>query len=125
MSSKTESAKTVLILEDDRDLADSIRVFLEDNYPVYIIDDPGKLESYISKYQIKLLVTDLDMSVPDLKHDLHSLKSSNPGIKIMLIYMFLDEDRKKMHSILEDADDYIFKPFDADVFRLKVDRLLT
>jgi DNA-binding response OmpR family regulator len=125
MARKSESAKTVLILEDDRDLADSIRVFLEDIYPVYIIDDPGKLKSYISKYRIKLLVTDLDMSVPDLKQDLHSLKSSNPGIKIMLMYMFLDEDRQKVHSILEDADDCIFKPFDADVFRLKVDRLLT
>jgi DNA-binding response OmpR family regulator len=114
----------VLILENDKDLADSIRVFLEDVYSVYIIDDPSKIMTYISKYGIKLLVTDLDMPYPNLRNKLHSIKSSNPSIKIILMYMFLDEDGQRDSSILKEADDYIFKPFDADVFRYKVDRLL-
>ena len=118
------STTSVLILENDKDLADSIRVFLEDVYSVYIIDDPSKIKAYISKYGIKLIVTDLDLPHPNLRNKLHSLKSSYPGIKIILMYMFLDEDGKKDSSILKEADDYIFKPFDADVFRYKVDRLL-
>ena len=118
------STSGVLILENDKDLADSIRLFLEDVYSVYIIDDPSKIKSYIAKYRIKLLVTDLDMPYPNLRNNLQSVKSSNPGIKIILMYMFLDEDGQKDSSILKEADDYIFKPFDADVFRYKVDRLL-
>ncbi|MCK4558818.1 MAG: response regulator [Calditrichia bacterium] len=118
------STNGVLILEDDKDLADSIRVFLEDVYSVYIIDDPSEIKTYITKYRIKLLVTDLDMPHPNLRNKLQSIKSSNPGIKIILMYMFLDEDGQKDSSILKEADDYIFKPFDADVFRYKVDRLL-
>lgn len=118
------STNGVLILEDDKDLADSIRVFLEDVYSVYIIDDPSEIKTYITKYGIKLLVTDLDMPHPNLRNKLQSIKSSNPGIKIILMYMFLDEDGQKDSSILKEADDYIFKPFDADVFRYKVDRLL-
>jgi len=114
----------VLILEDDKDLADSIRVFLEDVYSVYIIDDPSKIKTYITKYGIKLLVTDLDMPHPNLRNKLQSVKTSNPGVKIILMYMFLDEDGQRDSSILKEADDYIFKPFDADVFRYKVDRLL-
>jgi DNA-binding response OmpR family regulator len=124
MGTVNNSANAVLILEDDRDLADSIRLFLEDVYPVYIIDDPSKLRTYITKYRIKLLVTDLDMAYQNLQHNLQVIKSSNPGVKIILMYMFLDEDGQKNHSILNEADDYIFKPFDADVFRYKVDRLL-
>ena len=119
------STNSVLILEDDKDLADSIRVFLEDVYSVYIIDDPSEIKTYITKYGIKLLVTDLDMPHPNLRNKLQSVKSSNPGIKIILMYMFLDEDGQKDSSILKEADDYIFKPFDADVFRYKVDRLLS
>ena len=119
------STNGVLILEDDKDLADSIRVFLEDVYSVYIIDDPSEIKTYITKYGIKLLVTDLDMPHPNLRNKLQSVKSSNPGIKIILMYMFLDEDGQKDSSILKEADDYIFKPFDADVFRYKVDRLLS
>jgi DNA-binding NtrC family response regulator len=118
------STNGVLILENDKDLADSIRVFLEDVYSVYIIDDPSEIKTYITKYRIKLLVTDLDMPHPNLRNKLQSIKSSNPGIKIILMYMFLDEDGQKDSSILKEADDYIFKPFDADVFRYKVDRLL-
>jgi len=118
------STTGVLILENDKDLADSIRVFLEDVYSVYIIDDPSKIKRYITKYGIKLLVTDLDMPHPNLRNKLQSIKLSNPGIKIILMYMFLDEDGQKDSSILKEADDYIFKPFDADVFRYKVDRLL-
>lgn len=118
------STNGVLILEDDKDLADSIRVFLEDVYSVYIIDDPSEIKTYITKYEIKLLITDLDMPHPNLRNKLQSVKSSNPGIKIILMYMFLDEDGQKDSSILKEADDYIFKPFDADVFRYKVDRLL-
>jgi DNA-binding response OmpR family regulator len=124
MGTVNKSANAVLILEDDRDLANSIRLFLEDVYPVYIIDDPSKLRTYITKYRIKLLVTDLDMAYQNLQHNLQVIKSSNPGVKIILMYMFLDEDGQKNHSILNEADDYIFKPFDADVFRYKVDRLL-
>jgi len=114
----------VLILENDKDLADSIRLFLEDLYSVYIIDDPSKINKYLTKYKIKLLVTDLDMPHPNLRNKLKSVKISNPGIKIILMYMFLDEDGQKDSSILKEADDHIFKPFDADVFRYKVDRLL-
>ena len=118
------STNGVLILENDKDLADSIRIFLEDVYSVYIIDDPSKIKTYISKYGIKLLVTDLDLPHPNLRNKLQSIKTSNPGIKIILMYMFLDEDGQRDSSILKEADDYIFKPFDADVFRYKVDRLL-
>ena len=118
------STASVLILENDKDLAESIRVFLEDVYSVYIIDDPSMIKTYINKYGIKLLVTDLDTPHKNLKNKLQSLRSSYPRVKIILMYMFLDEDGMKDSSILKEADDYIFKPFDADVFRYKVDRLL-
>jgi len=125
MALVSKTANAVLILEKDRDLANSIRVFLEDVYQVYIIDDPSELVSHIRRYGIKLLVTDLDYANADLQTNLHNIRSSNPGVKIILMYMFLDDDNQKSHSILKEADDYIFKPFDADVFRYKVDKLLS
>ena len=108
------STASVLILENDKDLAESIRVFLEDVYSVYIIDDPSMIKTYINKYGIKLLVTDLDTPHKNLKNKLQSLRSSYPRVKIILMYMFLDEDGMKDSSILKEADDYIFKPFDAE-----------
>ena len=120
----SKDGKAVLILEKDRDLADSIRMFLEDMYPVYIIDDPSKLRSHINRYGIKLVVTDLDIATSDFHENLHSIRSANPAVKFIMMYMFLDEDDSKNYAILKEADDFIFKPFDATVFRHKVDRLL-
>ena len=125
MATLSKSAKAVLILEKDSDLANSIRVFLEDVYPVYIINDPSELVSHINRYGIKLLVTDLEFVNADLQSNIHDLRSSHPGIKVIFMYMFLDEDNQKSHSLLKEADDHIFKPFDADVLRYKVDKLLS
>ncbi len=72
-----------------------------------------------------MLVTDLDYSNADLRSNLLDIRSCTPGIKIILMYMFLDDENQKSHSLLKEADDYIFKPFDADVFRYKVDKLLS
>ena len=124
MQEKTKTEKPVLILEKDRDLAESIRTFLEDVYPVYILDNPSKLRAHINRYGIRLIVTDLDMASRELHTKLHSIRIDNPALKIILMYMFLDEDELKNHAILKQADDFIFKPFDATVFRHKVDNLL-
>jgi DNA-binding response OmpR family regulator len=120
----SNSSNAVLILEKDRDLADSIRLFLEDSYPVYIIDDPLKINTHVREYGIKLLVMDMDLAELNLPKNLPAIRSANPHLKIFLMYMFLDEENQDGYALLKEADDYIFKPFDADIFRYKVDYLL-
>jgi len=116
--------KRVIILENDHDLADSIRVYLEDSYQVYIVQDPAHIMRYISDFNINLLVTDLDTSHPDIQRHLNEAKVFNPNLKILVMYMFIDDDNLPAKSILNDVDDYIFKPFNADVLRHKLDRLV-
>jgi len=123
MARESKKLKTVLILENDNDLANSIRLFLEDTYRVYIIQDASKLIQYLKKFKINLLVTDVDIPHPDFEKFLHFTKNNHPNLKIILMYMFLDEKEHKGKSILNKADDHIFKPFDADLLKKKLDRL--
>ncbi len=116
--------KRVIILEPDPDLADSIRVYLEDSYQVYVVQDPAQIMQYMANFKINLLVTDLDISHPDIKRHLNEARVFNPNLKILVMYMFIDEDNILAKSILNDVDDYIFKPFNADVLRHKLDRLV-
>lgn len=118
-------ALSVLILENDKDLADCIRLYLEDSYHVYTIQDPTQLPKYISKYKIDIVITDLDSPYPDLSEHLKNIKIINPHIKIIVIYMFLDDDEQREKFILKEADDYLFKPFDADVLKFKLKKLLS
>ena len=118
------SKKRVIILGSDPELADSIRVYLEDAYKVYVVNDPSRIMRYISNFKVNLLLTDLDTSLPDIKRHLQEARDVNPNLKIMVMYMFIDEDNQLARSILDDVDDYIFKPFNVDVLRHKLDRLV-
>jgi DNA-binding NtrC family response regulator len=115
--------KPVLIIENDKDLADSIKLYLEDTYKVYITKDPTKINRYISRYQIQLILTDIDMASTEMQKRLVHIKSSNPNVKILLMYMFLDEDEAQEQPFFKTADDYILKPFDADILKAKIDKL--
>ena len=113
----------VLLLEKDIDLADSIRAFLEDSYQVFVTENPDDLQLYISRYSIHLVITDVDVLHPNLDKILKNIKSSAPQVKIILMYLFLDEDEISENSVFLDADDIILKPFDGDVLRHKLDKL--
>ncbi len=121
---QVEKNKAVLIIEGDMDLADSIKLYLEDSYQVYITKDPAQIGWYISRYHIKLILTDIDVASPELQKRLMHLKTSNPDVKIVLMYMFLDEDEVQEQPFYKNADDFIFKPFDADLLKNKLDKLL-
>jgi DNA-binding response OmpR family regulator len=125
MSPLQKSSLSVLILENDSDLADCIRLYLEDSYQVYVTQDAANLEGYVSKYKINLIITDLDSPYPNLREQLKNIKRENPQVKIIVIYMFLDDEEQKERSILKEADDYIFKPFDADVLKFKLNKLIS
>jgi len=124
MAAKQQYRQSIVILEKDPDLADSIRVYLEDSYEVYIVQDPAHLMRYISNYNINVLVTDLDATHSDIQRHLAEAKVFNPELKILVMYMFIDEDNLPARSILNEVDDYIYKPFNADVLRHKLDRLI-
>ena len=124
MAAKQKYRQAIVILEKDPDLAHSIRVYLEDSYEVYIVQDPAHLMRYISNYNINVLVTDLDATHSDIQRHLAEAKVFNPELKILVMYMFIDEDNLPARSILNEVDDYIYKPFNADVLRHKLDRLI-
>jgi DNA-binding NtrC family response regulator len=113
----------VLLLEKDNDLADSIRAFLEDSYRVFVTENPDELPVFISQYHIHVVITDVDALHPKLDKILKEIKSSDPQVKIILMYLFIDEDEISEKSIFLDADDIILKPFDVDVLRHKLDKL--
>jgi DNA-binding NtrC family response regulator len=124
MRQSSKINKAVLIIENDPDLAHSIRLYLEDTYKVYVAKDSAQVADFIRRHKIGLILTDIDVSSPDLHNQLSKIKVSNPDIKIILMYMFLDEDEIQEQLIFNKADDYIFKPFDADVLRNKLEKLL-
>ena len=64
MNAMKTTNKAILLLEEDKELAASIQMFLEDSYRVYAIHDASQLVQYISRYNIDMIITELDFPHP-------------------------------------------------------------
>ena len=124
MSEQSCLKPALLVLGVDPDLAEGIRIYLEDSYHVYIVADPADLNTHLASYHVDLLLTDLDTSALNQLQQLQSIRSACPDLKIIVMYMFLDEEERREKSVLSVADDFISKPFSASVLKYKLDRLL-
>jgi DNA-binding response OmpR family regulator len=114
----------LLVLGVDPDLAEGIRIYLEDSYDVYIVTDPADLNTHLASYHVALLLTDIDTTGINQLQQIQSIRSAYPDLKIIVMYMFLDEEERREKSVLSAADDSISKPFSASVLKYKLDQLL-
>ncbi len=124
MSEQIEKKPSLLVLAVDPDLAEGIRIYLEDVYQVYILAEPADLNTHLRRYHVDLLLTDIDTTGINQLQQLQLIKSVFPDLKIIVMYMFLDEEERREKSVLNTADDFISKPFSASVLKYKLDQLL-
>ncbi len=115
--------QSILLLEDDLQLSDTIKQFLElKNYVVYVAYDINMAEDIFYERHINLLL--LDVKVPlgngfDLLKEIR--KSSNvPAIFITSLNSVEDVER----GFLVGGDDYIRKPFALKELLVRVESLL-
>jgi len=124
MGKQEEKIPVVMVFTDDADLAEGIRLYLEDSYQVYVLSDPVDLKLYLARYRIDLLLADCDTTSVAEGQQISELKTEYPQLKIVIMYMFLDEEERCEKSVLSTADDFILKPFSASVLKYKLDHLL-
>jgi len=125
MNEQTCTKPALLILGVDPDLAEGIRIYLEDSYQVYLISDSADLDGCLASFHAYLLLTDIDTADINTMHQLQNIKSAHPEMKIIMMYMFPDEEESREKSVLSAADDSISKPFSASVLKYKLDQLLS
>ncbi len=114
-----ERQPTILIVEDEADLADMYFTWLKDDYHVEVYLSG---EDAINRLRPDIDVVLLDRRIPDISGDqiLHEIRSMQlPAYVVMVTAMEPDE------SILEmDFDDYLVKPIEEDDLVDVVDRML-
>jgi DNA-binding response OmpR family regulator len=123
MNSQQQTMPSVLLLSDDLDLSECIRVFLEDSYRVTVCTGVGDNGFPIGNSLPDLLLVDLDTIGTGPYRQLLQVKAEYPPLKIVVMYMFLDEEDQHDKFVQQVADDYIFKPFSAVVLKRKLDQL--
>ena len=104
-------AKTILIVEDDFNIADLLRLYLEkDGYTVHMAPDGGKGVELFRQVKPDLVLLDLglpDMDGMDILAQFQDLPQDVP----VIIISARDRENEKVKALDLGADDYVVKPF--------------
>ena len=113
-------AKTVLIVEDDRNIADLLRLYLEkEGYEVVIANDGLKGVELFKSSQPSLVL--LDVMLPGMD-GCRAIRSESKTPIIMLTAKSETED--KVSGLKQGADDYITKPFEMKEVLARIEAVL-
>jgi len=116
-------AKSVLIVEDDQNIADLLRLYLEkEGYVAAIAADGGSGVEMFRKLQPDLVLLDVMLPVLDGWGVLRSIRQESKTPVIMLTAK--GETNDKVSGLKMGADDYITKPFEMKEVLARIEAVL-
>ncbi|MBO5282633.1 MAG: response regulator transcription factor [Lachnospiraceae bacterium] len=115
-------AVDILIVEDNKELADLLCDFLRaENYTVSVADSGEKALSLYEKYGARLIV--LDIMLPGMNGFAVCSEIRRQSNTPVLIVSARTEKEDQLNGLLLGADDYIEKPYDIDIMLAKISNI--
>ena len=116
-------ATTVLVVEDDRNIAELLQMYLEkEGYAVTIASDGGQGLSKFRAIKPDLVLLDVMMPVMDGWEVCNAIRAESQTPIIMLTAK--SETSDKVQGLRAGADDYITKPFEMREVLARVEAVL-
>ena len=116
-------ATSVLIVEDDKNIADLLRLYLEkDGYQVTVAGDGGEGLEKFRANQPDLVLLDVMMPVMDGWQVCRAIRAESQVPVIMLTAKSETDD--KVMGLKTGADDYITKPFEMKEVLARIEAVL-
>ena len=115
--------KKILVVEDDGNIADLIRIYLEkDGFEVKIAGDGGSAIQMYREYAPNLVLLDVMLPVMDGWQVCSTIRKTDKTPIIMLTAK--EETDDKVHGLELGADDYITKPFEVKELLARIHAVL-
>jgi len=122
MASKKSEKPRILIIDDDRDILDITRSFLEGSG--YVVDQADSGKEALEKVHAskpKLILLDVMMPKMDGFWLCRVLKSDPKLQHIPVIFLTAADDaQSRMEGQKSGGDDYLTKPFDLDALEVRI-----
>lgn len=115
--------KDILLVEDNRELAELLQTFLEkDGFTVYSVPTGEEAQAYLKENRVKIML--LDIMLPGMDGFAVCRAVHEKGDIPILIMSARAEKDDKLNGFGLGADDYMEKPVDPDLLTAKVRALL-
>ncbi|QEM02998.1 response regulator [Mucilaginibacter rubeus] len=111
----TARNERILVIDDDRDIRDIIRLILElEGFKVDVLDNGHFVDETILSFKPQLILLDVMLGDMDGRQICQNLKKQPNTQDIPIIIISATHGPKLLLEELCGADDYISKPFDID-----------
>lgn len=122
---EADSKPNILLVEDNPDMSYFIRQILEDHYRVAIADNGKKALALLEENQPDLIITDYMMPEMDGYQLAVEIKKDDALATIPIIFLTARTEMQDKIEVLNlGVDDYLFKPFNAEVLKVRIRNLL-
>ncbi|HJT34296.1 MAG TPA: response regulator [Pirellulales bacterium] len=124
-STGEKTAKRILLVDDDHEIVDSMRMALEaKGYSILIARDGNQGLAMAEREDPDLLILDMMMPKRSGFLVLEKLRRSRPVPMRVIMITANEGSRHKAYAEMLGVDDYLRKPFGMDRLMESVDRLL-
>ncbi len=124
-SEASEGRKTVLVVDDNRDMTEMLKDSLDNIYDIVTASDGVEALRKATEIKPDIILTDLMMPNMNGIELCRALKENKETVNIPIIILTAKHDLGvKLEGLTIGADDYITKPFNLDVLRLRMRRLI-
>ena len=110
---------TLLVIDDEDTVRQSLRVIFKDDYQVYMAADGATAIDLARTTKVDVAILDIKMAAMSGIEVLERLKFIDPSIEVVMLTAFETTDLMRQALRLR-ACDYITKPFDVSTMRTAV-----
>lgn len=120
-----EEKKKILIIEDHQDIRLYLKILFKNNYILHMAENGEEGLKKAQEIMPDLIITDIMMPIMDGFECTRLLKENLTTCHIPIIQLTaLSNDNDAIKGIELGADDYIVKPFNPEILKTKVKRLI-
>ena len=110
-------ARNILVVEDDRNISDLIRMYMEkEGFEVRSAYDGGKAIEEFEKQAPDLVLLDITMPGISGLEVLEEIEKRDPGARVVMCSA-VGQEQMIQKAVMLGARDFIVKPFRPDEFR--------
>ena len=125
LNSQRSSFKTILIVDDNQDMLSFISSCMKEDYQVHTATDGAAALDVLQREQIDLIVSDVMMPGIDGFELCRRVKTDISLSHIPVILLTARAtDVSRIEGLQLGADDYLTKPFNTEVLRLRVKKFI-
>ncbi|WP_129409146.1 response regulator transcription factor [Marinitoga lauensis] len=115
---------SILIVEDDKDIRDILKTYLEiEKFYVYEAESINEMNNFLNNNNVDIILLDIMLPDGESVDILPFIRAKNKNTGIIIISA-KNTDRDKIYGIENGADDYITKPFNPREVIARVRALL-